>query len=393
MKKVIIIPKDDLVKYPPTISLINILIKMKVEIVCIGIYSDDERRAAFEAAGVKFIPIYREIKDVSKNRRVNWICLLWRMYKYTSKMKQVLSSSEISKDDLIWFVYSNTIGYLQKYIERFEYVVQFYEFENFALDGKERFLHPSYDVKRFLTKAKALVHCEYNRAIITNGLYGVNKRFFILPNKPFNPSEAESLSMPEEIRVTINEIKERTRGKKVILYQGIFNSSERRLDEFCDAMSLLPDEYMFIAMGGGGGYFEEIKKKYSSDRIVFIPFIRPPYHLEITQLASYGVLTYHPANQSYVGVINPLYCAPNKIFEFGKYGIPMIANDVPGLKMIFSEYNCGKVVDYPITAQKIADIVVKMENEYSVMSKGAKAYYDSVDLEEIVNSIIEKSKK
>jgi len=393
MKRIILIPKDDLVKYPPSLSLINVLLKMNVEVVCIGIYSDEERRIALENAGVKFVPIFRDIKDISKYRIVNWIVLLWRMYKYTSKIKQVLASPEIKNDDLIWFVYSNTIGYLQKYIEKHEYVVQFYEFENFALNGKERILHPSYDVYRFLSKAKALVHCEYNRAVITNGLYGVNKRFLILPNKPYNTEMVEAPSMPEDVKTIIEGVKEKTKGKKVILYQGIFNSSERRLDEFCEAMTLLPNDYVFIAMGGGGGYFDDIRKKYNSDRIIFISFIRPPYHLEITQMASIGVLAYHPANHSYVGVINPLYCAPNKIFEFGKFGIPMIANDVPGLKMIFNEYNCGKTVNYPITAEKIADTIMQMGSNYSAMSKGAKAYYDSVDMEGIIKNIIEEDGK
>lgn len=386
--RIILIPKDDLVYYPPTISLINVFLKLGIKTVCVGTYSDFERKKELEKAGVLFVPIYKKIKDVSKIKVINWIVLIWRMIIHKRRMKKYLQSSFLSKNDLVWFIYSSSIGYMQKYLEKFEYIVQFYEFEDFALKRKNRFFYSSYDVRRFLSKAKALVHCEYNRAVITNGLYGVNKQFFVLPNKPYDSGIIEPLSLPNEVSELLDDIKKKIEGKKVVLYQGIFNASERRLNEFCEAMSLLPNDYVFIAMGGGGGYFEEIKKQYNSDRIIFIPFIRPPYHLQITQLATIGVLTYHPANHSYVGVINPLYCAPNKIFEYGKFGIPMIANDVPGLKMIFEAYNCGKTISYPITPQKIADTIMSMDKEYEMMREGSKNYYDSVDVEEIVKQII-----
>ena len=386
--RIIIIAKDDLVYYPPTISLINVLISQGYKVVCVGRYSDEQRRTALEKEGVEFVPIYREIKDSAKLRLLNWMVILWRMKQYQWKMKKYLQSSKVGKEDLIWFIYSNTIGYLQNYLEKHNYVVQFYEFEDYSLKGKEKLLHPKYDVHRFLINAKALIHCEYNRAMITNGLYGIKKEPIILPNKPYEYKVQQSIAVPDEVSRSIERIKDKVKNKKVILYQGIFNPYERRLDEFCEAMALLPEDFVFIAMGGGGGYFDEIKKKYESDRILFIPFIKPPYHLLITQLANYGILTYHPVSQNYVDVINPLYCAPNKIFEFGQYGIPMIANDVPGLKLIFDTYKCGKTVSDPQTPQKIAETILDMQAQYELMSRGSKAYYDSVNVVEIVKNVI-----
>lgn len=88
------------------------------------------------------------------------------------------------------------------------------------------------------------------------------------------------------------------------------------------------------------------------------------------------------------GVVNALYCAPNKIFEYGKYGKPMIANDVPALKYIFKEYHCGEVVDYPITPNAISTILEKLFSNYDMYSKGALEYYQSVDLIKIVKGIL-----
>lgn len=389
--RIILIPKDDIIKYPPTLSLINVLLKLGKDVECVGRYSDETGRKQLESQGVKFVDIFREIKDSSRYRIVNWLTIIKRMKQYEKAMKHYFYSANISDDDIVWIIYSNSIAHLQPYIEKYNYVLQFYEFENFAIDGKSRLLYPSYDVYRFLDNAKALVHCEYNRAVITNGLYGIDKHFYILPNKPYELERDGEPQLPDDISNVIVDVKKKTDGKRVVLYQGIFDSSERRLEEFCEAMELLPENYVFIAMGGRGGYFEEIKKKYESDRVIFIPFIRPPHHLQITKLASIGVLTYHPAAKNYVDVINPLYCAPNKIFEFGKFGIPMIANDVPGLRMIFNEYHCGETISCPQTPEKIAETILKMDAQYEEMSNSAHAYYESVDVKAIVKDVLEKA--
>ena len=389
MRRIVIIPKDDLILYPPTLSLIQVLVKLGRDVICVGEYSDIDRKRVLEESGVSFIPVFRKTKDVSKIRVINWIVIFLRMKQYQRKIKQVLQSPLISKDDLIWYIYTNSIGYIQKYIEKYKYIIQFYEFEDYSLGGKEKWLHPNYDVHRFFAGAQSLVHCEYNRAMITSGLYGITKKPTILPNKPYEINEPQIEDLPYDIKELVDNIRTRIVGKKVIIYQGIFDSSERRLNEFCEAMQFLTTDYVFVAMGGGGEYYNEIKTKYESERVIFLPFVRPPYHLLITKMASYGVLTYHPANHSYIGVINPLYCAPNKIFEFGKYGIPMIANDVPGLKLIFESYKCGKTVPMPLTPNSIAETILSIDKVYDVMSKGSRSYYDSVNVETIVKSIIE----
>lgn len=387
-KRIIVIPKDDLVYYPPTISLIKVLVHLGMEVECIGEYSDNKGKQVLEGTGVKFVSIFRNTKDKSRFRLINWLYIILRMHHYTKAIKRYFDTAKITDHDLIWFIFSDSIGNLQKTIEKYPYVIQFYEFEDFSLGGRSKILHPFYDAKRFLNNAKALIHCEYNRAMITNCLYGLNKEVFVLPNKPYDVILDNNDAVPEDVVRIVEDVKKRIDGRKVILYQGIFNARERRLDEFCEAIERLPKEFVFIAMGGGGGYFEDIQKKFSSKKIIYLPFIRPPYHLQITRLADYGILTYHPANQSFVGVINPLYCAPNKIFEYGKYGIPMIANDVPGLKLIFETYNCGRTISYPITVEKIVENVLSMDRQRDDLSKGAIAYYDSVNLEEIIENII-----
>lgn len=101
-----------------------------------------------------------------------------------------------------------------------------------------------------------------------------------------------------------------------------------------------------------------------------------------------GILSYVANGCDFAGVINPLYCAPNKIFEYAKFGIPMISNDLPGLTCIFKEYKCGETIKYPLTVEKIKNIIEKVSGNYSVYSEGARAYYDSVDVVDIVRSVL-----
>lgn len=67
-------------------------------------------------------------------------------------------------------------------------------------------------------------------------------------------------TIPKDIKPLYDEVLEKVKNKKVILYQGIFLDKERRLEEFCEAIKKLSDEYVFIAMGRGSDMFDELKK-------------------------------------------------------------------------------------------------------------------------------------
>lgn len=379
---------NDLVKYPPTISLIKVLLKIGLKVTYVGCYSDVNGKKSFEQQGVRFVPVVYKNDDFLSICVINHLAIIYRQFEYKRKISEFLKGEGITDNDLIWLIYSDIAAAVQKSIEKYNYVIQFYEFIDYRLGRKISLLHPSFDAERLMKQAKALIHCEYNRAMITNGLFGIKNTPFILPNKPYEEGN-EYDNVPDDIKNVVEDIKKRIDGKRAIIYQGIFEPNERRLDEFCEAIKLLPKDMVLICMGGGlGKYFDIIKSKYESDRILFVPFVRPPYHLLVTQLAKYGVLSYFPTSTTYEGVINPLYCAPNKIFEYGKFGIPMIANDCPGLKLIFEEYKCGKIINMPVTPENIADTIVRMESDYASMSEGARAYYDSVDIEQIIRSII-----
>ena len=180
-------------------------------------------------------------------------------------------------------------------------------------------------------------------------------------------------------------------GKKIILYQGIFNYPERRLDEFCEAINLLPDEYVLVLMGGPENeYRQYLKKKYVSSRIVFIPFLSPPNHLIITKSAYIGILTYFPCKGSLVQNLNTLFCAPNKLYEYSFFGVPMISNDIPALDFAFNQYQAGICVR-TFEPKEIVEKILYIDKNYTHFKAESLRLYTSVDIERLIIELVEKN--
>lgn len=376
MEKIYFVLEQDLVFYPPVISIMNICLDLGYNIVYVGTYGDQSGQRYFEKRGVQFKHVIpRNVKDSLITRYLDRIKFRRIVYKY-------LDESGLSNNDYVWIFHSYTLYLLHKLVDRYNVIYHPLEFSSFKLTLKQALLSPNLNIVRTVNKAKKIVCCEYNRGQIMKGIFTLDRLPYILPNKMYLSNDSLSTSPQIEQYLSL------MRGKKVILYQGVFHGKERRLEEFCEAVSSLPKEYILVAMGKGSDYYENLKKKYESEKIVFIPFIKPPYHLLITKMASIGILSYFPVSTKIYDVINPLYCAPNKIFEYARYGIPMISNDIPGLSYIFNQYKCGEVVKDPITPLAIRRVVEEIYSNYDVYSHGATNYYNSIDVKQIVSSIL-----
>lgn len=379
-RRIHIVMRNDLVILPPMQSLITVFIEKGLEVHFLGKCNDIERKSYFAKRGVVFEDIiYTPQKYLFKT--------FVEQLRYRKLLKQYLRTKMNNETDIIWFEYSDMAYIVYDIFRTYDYIIHFYEFQNIKYSWKFQVMYPNYKMSDFVRSAKAVIHCEYNRAHITRGLCALKTLPFILPNKPY-PDDIDFGNAPTEVLDMVESLRDKIAGKKVVLYQGIFDPNERRLDEYCDAIEQMSNEYLLIAMGHGGKYFEYLKKKYSSGKIIFIPFIKSPFHLLVTRLAHVGVLSYFPLNESYAGVLNPLYCAPNKIFEYSKYGIPMLSNDLPGLRSLYLEYGCGEIVQYPITPGSIECALQKIFNNYENYSIGSRNFYGSVDFKGITSEIL-----
>ena len=383
-KRVFIIMQMDLIYYPPALTLIKTLCDLKYMPIYVGEYSDEKQKSELTKRGVRFI-------DAPKFNPKASLLKKWVTYiRYKHFVYRILETYETNDRDEVWLLNDGRVLLLlvlDKIVKKYKTVVQLYEFSLFKYSWKHRLLNPFFNAQKTLQQAHKVVCCEYNRAQIEKNIFQLNKTPHILPNKPY---EEETDKIPDDIRAVLNGISGKVAHKRVLLYQGIILQRERRLDEFCEAISELPEEYVLVIMGQTTPYAQNLRAKYPSEKILFVPFIRPPYHLLVTQMASIGILSYIPDNSNMEDVINTIYCAPNKIFEYAKYNKPMIANDVPGLKYIFSQYGCGEVVDYPLKAQEIVEKIHAIEMHYPEYANNARKYYDSIQLPSIIKQIIEE---
>lgn len=382
MKRIFIVLKEDIIDFPPVLSIISILAENSCKVYHLGTYSDKEGRKRLEEKGVEFIQMPRY------NGKATPLIKMYSQIRFRNELKKNLKDSHLEKEDVVWLIQAETVFLLGSLVKKYTTICHALEFFDQNIGWKYRLLSPRLDLAWTLQHAHKVVCCEYNRAQIEKGIFQLQELPIILPNKIVVDDEGLDI-LPPIIQTLINEIKVKTEGKKIVLYQGIFLDKERRLEEFCEAMGELPDDYVFIAMGRGSEMYERLKKKYESSKILFIPFINPPYHLQVTQMATIGVLTYFPRSGAIGRTLNPLYCAPNKIFEYSRYGIPMISNDVPALKYSFMEYHCGECVDYPMSKKGIVATIKKISCNYQAYRDGAIKYYESIDPQDIVLKIIE----
>ena len=55
-KRIVLILKEDIMLYPPVLSLINVLIELNYQVIHIGVYSDEAQRKQLVNKGVLFLP-------------------------------------------------------------------------------------------------------------------------------------------------------------------------------------------------------------------------------------------------------------------------------------------------------------------------------------------------
>ena len=140
--------------------------------------------------------------------------------------------------------------------------------------------------------------------------------------------------------------------KPILILQGTGINIHRGSEELVEAMQYLPQALLLII---GTGDVIPILKQMSkdqgtTDRIIFLP--RMPFNELYHYTANADIGFSLDKNIS----INHLYALPNKLFDFIRAEIPVIASPMIEIANIIHHYNIGVVIDN-IEARTIADAV------------------------------------
>lgn len=267
--------------------------------------------------------------------------------------------------DLLWVVHEETAFEFKKCLQGKRYVLSLYELNDHRRDFLEQ-------IKPVIKGAQEVLVPEYNRACILRVWSQLDKTPTVIPNKPLNHPLKRNIP---------NSYQEQLKGKKIILYQGYINRS-RNLDKVCEAVKDMPG-YCIVLMGkGDDNYIHELKQKYP--QILHISFIAPPEHLYVTSWAHIAIVKY-----DFI-VLNAIFCAPNKTWEYTGFGIPVLCHHIPGLEYTIGRYSAGVCCDMD-EKEEIKKAILQIEANYEQFSKNAISFYNSCNIKQEILTIVERN--
>lgn len=373
MKEITIVELNKIAQFPPVQNLIRVLLKKGYKVNLIGqevenISNDIKENYHFTSYETI---LYR--KNISIFKRI-----INRIYMGFSANKTIKRCMETS--DYLWISSMKSLGIVGKKASQYKTIVQLMELCQYAHRFYNHFKLP---VKEYAQNAWKVVVPEINRAYIQKVWWELVKTPVVLPNKPYILEYGE---ISGELDKKISIIKEEKR--KVILYLGgIYD--DRDFERYAKAISNM-DGYVLYIIGKafsieGQRLIDKLQKEYG---VIYLGGFNPPKHLAFVQYATVGLLPYKTVKSGDLSELNALYCAPNKIWEYAGFGVPMVGSDVLGLKQPFEKWNIGRCCDLNDEAS-IVRAIEEVDRNYDEMCKNCYKFYDSVDLEKIVSEILE----
>ena len=367
MGKVLLVSRTPPEKLPPLNMLAFGLLENGKEVIFLTTEMQNEEKELLDDKGI--VSYSANCKIITKipiiDSLLAWLCLCRMTFKF---LKQ------LDRDDFVWVCGANTMLAICWLLnKKYKYILQLFEtYENVP--------HYQPFLKFFSNKASLVVCCEFNRAALARKWYKLPYTPLTLPNKPwsrkFKRNEFIRNAEAREIVAKIYMSK-----KKMVLYQGGVYP-DRKLDSVAEAISDLGRGWVFAIMGGSTNLLIELMKKYNS--IVHIPFVPPPYHLQITSHAHVGIAVYD------YDALGNIFCAPNKVWEYTGFGIPLLCNDVPGLINTIGISSAGICLDFSAGKSAIRKSILKIDSDYKNYSKKAKSFFDSENSKEEICKIINK---
>lgn len=174
-------------------------------------------------------------------------------------------------------------------------------------------------------------------------IFTVNKSIAALYNEDYGKELKVIRNLP--LKQTIEKVKTRQDlgmplDKKIVILQGAGINIDRGSEELLEAIALSKSYVLYVV--GTGEVINVLKERaLEKDLINKVVFVgRVPYQemMQYTLNADVGVTLDKDTN------INYRYSLPNKIFDYMKAGIPVLASNLKEVANIVTTYNVGFVI-------------------------------------------------
>lgn len=219
--------------------------------------------------------------------------------------------------------------------------------------------------------------CEPNRAQFMVDWWHLEKRPYILYNKPYShPRTPKMEGSTPELRDAIAQVQ----GKKTILYQGAIEA-DRDLGLLASALHNYDSDYFLVLTGPvKDDSLERLKSVY--DKVLYLGNLPSPFHMELASHADICVAFYKDNS------INNRFCAPNKIYEYAGFGAPMLCNPIPGLTETVGAAGAAECVDFH-DAKALMDAIGRIDAAPDQYRVAANAFFDNTDNSETLKVLLE----
>lgn len=373
---IVVIRVFSIKRFPPAISLVSALLDLGHRVTLIANDVDALPRPMLDRDGLKMVELGKRGSCI---QNASHYCTDRRLIRDFLRRHR----NEI---DLVWTTTDISARTAGNELLNHRYVLQLSELTEYVplISSNIPFLRDR-NVKQLAKRASRVVVPEYNRAFIQQAYWDLPELPMVLPNKPYPDTVVGDEKLPCGV---IEKLE--ADGRKKLFYQGVY-TSDRSLTSYAKAVNFLGDDYALYIMGKALGPNDDWYKDLSkiTNRVVDLGFVPAPSHLAATHYGYIGLLPYVGKRYSYYSVLNALYCAPNKIWEYSRFGLPMIGSDVPGLASAFRDGDMGFAVDG--RPEAIIEAVRAIDADYERFSKHSRTYYDSVDVKQIVSNIIDEA--
>lgn len=363
--KIIFIHKAEFHKRPPVISSTLILSELGHDVTLITEGINNYWREE--------LPKYHIKHQIISNKFIKYgkIGKILAYYNFKKEVYKIIEQERKKHSDvLLWIEGAQTIVALGSKINQYPHILQIQELH----EGSKMQLNA---ISKVINTAKAVFMPEYNRAAIYRVWFKLDKMPYLLPNKPeivCNDDELERITKKHSKQLEL------LKGKKVIIYQG-FLGKDRDLTPFVQAVKELGGDFRLAVMGEYRQSIDLYKK--IDPQLIHIDYTPAPEHLAYTAKCYIGILSYNPH------ILNNAFCAPNKIFEYAKFKIPVLCNELPGLKWLLDSNKAGLAVDIT-NVKEIKKAIIEIDNNYEEYSKNAEKLYNSVNNKETIYNVLSK---
>lgn len=370
--QITVVLKQKLETLPPVMNLIDCLIdfNLSINLVCTDIEAPNFERYTprVNITIIKFTEFkFRPFKVFSL------ISFRKNVHKYFKTNKLGLS-----KDSIIWLASAEAALGVGRKISNYNFVFQCHELYDKV---------PQYRLQnKFYFQNSMINICpESNRAAIFRYWYSLKETPSILVNAPyFHPKQKCMKISNAKNEKEIFKLK----GKKIILYMGQV-SAERDITAFVRAIDELDNDFHLVVMGAyipDQDYVKSLKDNFK--KITFISGMPSPTHFEVASWAYVGILSY-----TFID-LNNIFCAPNKVWEYSGFGIPMISNDVPGIASLLEKYNSGIAVNTNSkNIESIKDALHEIDRNHDVYSSNSFKMFSVANYRLQLESILNKLSK